>query len=81
MKRRLVIILCIMCFLTVAIAAGKPLQKMIFQNSECKIGSLAGWDHTTYGKGTRYPKVEKVMAKGIDLSKQAEEEVKKKLRG
>lgn len=78
MKRRLVIILCIMCFLTVAIAAGKPLQKMIFQNSECKIGSLAGWDHTTYGKGTRYPKVEKVMAKGIDLSKQAEEEVKKK---
>lgn len=76
MKRRLVIILCI---LTVAIAAGKPLQKMIFQNFEFRTGGLSGWGHTVHEKGTRYPKVEKVMATGIDLSKQAEEEEKQKL--
>ena len=75
MKRRLVIILCI---LTVAVAAGKPLQKMIFQNFEFQTGGLSGWGDTVHEKETRYSKVEKVMANGIDLSKQAEEEKKQK---
>lgn len=78
MKRRLVIILYIMCILTAAIAVGKPLQRMIFQNSEFRIGGLAGWEPAANGKGIRYPKVEKVMTTSIDLSKQAEEEKKQK---
>lgn len=78
MKRRLVIILSIMCFLTAAIAVGKPLQMIIFQNFGFKTGTLAGSDHTVHEKGTRYPKVEEVMITGINLSRQAEEEAKKK---